>query len=105
MQSLHFSGKSQADFLEVNGRERASMFFRRGRGMEFIKAGSSFRRVHPDRSVETARVLSVASDSFGIPHVRYEVVFERAQRTVVDGPRILALSTFTDTYRERVTAA
>ncbi len=104
MHSLHFSGTSHAEYLEVNGRKRASMFFRRGKGMEFIKAGSSFRRVHPDRSVETARVLSVASDSFGIPHVRYEVVFERAQRTVVDGPRILALSTFTDTYRERVTA-
>lgn len=80
------------------------MFFRRGKGMEFIKAGSAFRRVHSEGMVETARVLSVASDSFGIPHVRYEVVFERPQRTVVDGPRILSLSTFTETYRERVTA-
>lgn len=98
------SGKGRADFLLNRGRERSSMFFRRGRDLEFIKAGVTFRRERSDRTIEFARVLSVAADAFGIPHVRYEVTFEKSFMTsrIVDGPRVLALSTFADTYQERV---
>ncbi len=101
---IHLSGKSQADYLKFRGKERTSMFFKRGKGMEFIKAGSTFRRTRDDRTVETAKIISVATDTFGIPHVRYELEFKKPSTTsyFVDGPRVLALATFTDMYQERV---
>lgn len=82
------------------------MFFRRIDIQEIVKAGATFRRERPDHTVETAKVLSVASDTFGIPHVRYELVFEKPSMCsrIVDGPRVLALSTFADTYRECISS-
>lgn len=72
--------------------------------MEYIRPGTAFRRIRPDKSVETAKVLAVVLDGMRIPHVRYEINFERPSRTSVfkDGPRILSLTSFTHTYRERV---
>jgi hypothetical protein len=89
---------------DQRGRELRSMFFRRGGSLEYITAGSSFRRIRPDM-IETAKVLSVATDSFGIPHVRFQVCFTRpAQRPMTDGPRILSLKTFAERYTERCAA-
>ncbi|MGH6619723.1 MAG: hypothetical protein ACREF6_09275 [Alphaproteobacteria bacterium] len=100
---IHLKGRSQAAFVGFRGRERASVFIKRGRDMEYIRRGMSFRRVKPDKSIETAKVLSVVMDGQQIPHVRYEINVVRPSRAAVfkDGPRILSLSTFTDTYRER----
>lgn len=100
---IHLKGRSRAAFVGFRGRERASVFIKRGRDMEFIRRGMSFRRVKPDKSVETAKILSVMLDGLHIPHVRYEINVERPSRAAVfkDGPRVLSLSTFTDTYRER----
>ena len=73
---------------------------------EQVRAGAVFRRVHPDQLVETARVLSVAPDPNGIPHVRFSVSFERARFARLDaGTRLLALASFTEFYREPVEAA
>ena len=72
--------------------------------MEYIRPGAAFRRVKPDKSIETARILAVVVDVMDIPHVRYEINLERPSRTLVfkDGPRTLSLTSFTHTYRERV---
>jgi hypothetical protein len=80
------------------------MFFKRGNGAEFVKAGTEFRRTRADKMVETATVLSIASDTFGIPHVKYELSVEKplAGQTTSEGPRVLALGAFADTYCERV---
>ena len=67
------------------GRPLNSMFFKRGRKYEYVRAGSTFRRVHRDKMVETATVISVAVDSFGIPHVQFEVSFRRPNRNFFDG--------------------
>jgi hypothetical protein len=101
--NIFLSGKSRAAFVGFRGRQRSSMFFKRGHALEYIRRGSIFQRTHADTMVETARVIGVSSDSFGIPHVRYEVRFGKSKRPVTyfDGPRTLSLSTFTDTYRER----
>ena len=101
---IHLKGRSQAAFVGFRGRERASVFIKRGRDMEFIRRGMSFRRVKPDKSIETAKVLAVVMDGLQIPHVRYEIAVEQPSRTggFKDGPRILALRTFTATYRDRV---
>lgn len=63
--------------------------------------GALFQKEHSHNLVETARVLSVANDQFGIPHVKYEVKFERPTERGLnfEGPRVLALSVFADNYR------
>ncbi len=87
------------------GRQLPSMFFKRGDQIEYIKTGSTFRCVHADRMVETAEVISVYTDTFGIPHIRYSVSFERPYRErLQDGPRILVLRSFFDHFSERVHA-
>lgn len=87
------------------GRSLRSFFFKRGKKLEYVRAGSTFQRVHNDKMVETARVLSVGTDSYGIPHVRFQVSFQRPNRNYFDGgARMLALKSFADQYRERVSA-
>ena len=51
-------------------------------------------------------MLSVGTDSYGIPHVRFQVSFSRTDRNQFDGgARMLALKSFAEQYRERVPAA
>ena len=104
MRPIQLAGKSHAAFLDFKGRRRTSTFVKSSGKMQYIRSGSQFRRTHSDSLVETARVLAVASDGSGIPHVRFEVVFEKPDgvRPYHDGPRMLALSTFATTYREHV---
>ena len=88
---------------EDKGRRLASMFFKRGRALEYVRPGSMFKRVHDDELVETAKVESVATDSYGIPHVKFKVSFSRPNRFSYDeGSRMLALRSFADRYKERV---
>ena len=83
------------------------MFFKRENRIEFVKAGSVFCRTRGDHIVETAKILSIAADCFGIPHVRYELEFRKPSATsnLSDGPRVLALATFADMYQERAGSA
>ncbi|HEY4134476.1 MAG TPA: hypothetical protein VGO34_04620 [Alphaproteobacteria bacterium] len=56
-----------------------------------------------DRTVETAQVLSLYKDTFGIPHVRYQVMFGRIDGVPHhDGPRMLSVDAFIQQYRERI---
>lgn len=73
---------------------------------ENIHEGAFFKRALSNNLIETVRVLSVGKDSFGIPHVKYEVRFERSQERgrAFEGPRVLALSVFADHYQEPVEA-
>jgi hypothetical protein len=74
--------------------------------LEAIREGSLFQRKHPHNMLETARVLSIEKDQFGIPHVKYEVKFERAQERgrAFEGPRVLALAVFADNFRQTAEA-
>ncbi len=70
---------------------------------EVVKPGSSYRRSRGDHFTETATVLDLRSDSLGIPHVRFAVAFDRPSAGRYEGGlRILALRSFIDVYRERV---
>ncbi len=91
--------------LKEGGRHLGGMFFRRGSAVEFIKPGSSFRRIHPDRLEETAKVLSVGPDASGITHVWFQIDFKRPfVDSFTDGQRVLALKSFASLYTERVAA-
>lgn len=71
-----------------------------------IESGCIYRRVRADRTVETAKVLGIHRDSFGIPHVRFEVMFGRVDGLPLqDGPRMLSVTSFIEHYRERVVRA
>lgn len=92
-------------FGQDTGRVLNSIFFRRDDRMEYVRPGSTFQRVHADDMIETARVEAVATDAYGIPHVKFRVSFRRPNRHSFDeGSRMLALKTFADRYRERVHA-
>lgn len=83
-----------------------SMFFKRGDMSEDVRPGCTFRRIHPDNLVETAKVVAVGADAHGIPHVKFQVSFARPNRgaTSEETSRMLALKTFADRYKERVPA-
>lgn len=86
------------------GQSFVSAFFGRAKRMEYVQPGTTFRRIHPDELIETAEVESVAADPYGIPHVKFKVIFSRTNRfTYEEGTRMLALRTFADRYKEQVT--
>ena len=76
------------------------MFFRRTKPSVPIEAGQSFLRRRNDDFVEVARVLGVSPDSFGIPHVRYELTVEKPQShgIYIAGTKVLSVSAFAATY-------
>ena len=75
------------------------LFARKAPDFDGIRTGAVFRRVRHDNTVETAKVIAIDKDPFGIPHVRYEVVFGRSDRApLAEGRRVLALQRFAETY-------
>ena len=67
--------------------------------------GVIFERVHPDQLFETAKVISVDTYPFGIPHVRYQIAFQRPNCSIFDeGQRMLALQSFAERYKVLVPA-
>ena len=73
---------SPCEIAAVRGHERTSLFIKRGRRSS-LKSGSIFSRKHNDSSVETARIISMRTDTFGIAHVSYEAVSRAAYRRLV----------------------
>jgi len=68
-----------------------------------VEPGSRFCRRRRDHVTETATVLELRPDPFGIPHVRFTLAFEQPSHAAVyEGMRVLALRTFVDSYPERV---
>jgi hypothetical protein len=84
------------------GHKLSSVFYRRGDLLEYIRAGASFRRVHSDRTVETAQVLGLYVDLYGIPHITFDLSIERPGRGGYKaGSRTMALKVFCENYGER----
>ena len=66
---------------------------------ELVREGSVYRIAREGNLMETATVLEIDDDSFGIPHVRYQVRIGRSDNCVFEeGPRVLALSCFAEHY-------
>ena len=66
-----------------------------------LRAGATFARLTETQITETARILCVAKDDGGIVHVRYASRLHRANRTLDQGQRTLALLSFLSRF-ERV---
>ncbi len=92
-------------FNRKEGQTLSAMLFGRDRRMDDVQPGKTFRCVHKDELVETAEVESVDADFYGIPHVKFKLIFSRSNRfSYEQGTRMLALRTFTDRYKEVVPA-
>ena len=64
-----------------------------------VKPGDCYRKPHGKGLMETATVLDLRTDTFGIPHVRFQVRFEReASEHIETALRMLALAAFRTTY-------
>lgn len=80
------------------------MFKQRPSEQVQITAGARFRHCPDTSRTSVARVIGM-SNTGGIPHVRYQLEFERAPGELeIDGPRLLCLESFTRIYREPIPA-
>jgi hypothetical protein len=88
------------------GHPLVSMFIlRRGKKVEYVRAGATYHRANAGNVEETVRITAVAVDSFGIPHVRFTVSFRRPDgKQFEGGVRMLALKAFAEQYRDRASA-
>ncbi len=66
-----------------------------------LHAGETFARLTKTQITETARILGLTEDEGGILHVRYASRLHRANRTLEEGQRTLALPSFLGRF-ERV---
>jgi hypothetical protein len=84
----------------------SSVFYKRGELLEYIRPGTSFRKTHADRTVETAEVAGLFVDPYGIPHIKFELLIERPGRQGYrPGSRTMALKKFCETYGEHRVSA
>ncbi len=85
-----------ANVIELFGR-----CFKRGPDKAAIRTGGVYRRIGANYAVETATVLDIHDDHFGIPHVKYKVTIGRSDRSSFwDCKRVLALQSFAELYGE-----
>ncbi len=66
-----------------------------------LHAGATFARLTKTQITETARILALTEDEGGILHVHYASRLHRANRTLEEGQRTLALPSFLGRF-ERV---
>jgi hypothetical protein len=87
----------------LNGKEFAARFWRRPETPTDIQPGNRYCRKRRDNVTETATVLELRPDPFGIPHVRFTLAFEQPSLGCVsETRRVLALTSFVENYSERV---
>jgi hypothetical protein len=68
-----------------------------------VKAGDRFCRRRRDQVLETASVLELRSEPLGIPHVLFDLTFEKpAIGQVEGGKRVLSLDSFIEAYHDRI---
>ena len=76
--------------------------FRRG-VFEAVQPGRQFRPLVAGIMVSTARVLTIGPDSYGIPHVHFEITMAApSSRHVVHELRVLSLERFATLYPQPV---
>ena len=79
-----------------------NLWFKNGNRGKEIKIGSVFRHRLSGDVVETAKVLDVAEDSLGIPHVTYDLMVEKARYSSYTDRRTLGLQSFYERFEEAV---
>ena len=70
-----------------------------------LHAGETFARLTETQITETARILGLTKDEGGILHVHYNSRLHRADRTLDEGQRTLALPSFLGRFEKVVQRA
>ncbi len=87
--------------------DRLSGWFTPGAGAPIgqtdLHAGETFARMTKTQITETARILGLTEDEGGILHVRYTSRLHRANRTLDEGQRTLALPSFLGRFEKVAT--
>ncbi len=68
-----------------------------------LDSGASFQRARAFDIIETAKIIAVASDAVGIPHVRYSLKVA-GPRAAIEEQRTLSLESFRRLYPQPVPA-
>lgn len=66
--------------------------------------GAIFRNVRRGNIIETAKVLDIAPDSMGVPHVHFSFSVQSAHQEGVEEHRTLGLATFAEKFAGVVAA-
>ena len=91
--------------MATRGLKIVGWFSREERRSKELAPGAVFRKVRPDNLVETAKVLALTKDGYGIPHVRYDLTFEGPTHLRFgEGERLLSVASFNERFPERVPA-
>ena len=64
--------------------------------------GSGSRKIYTTPSKRAVGWLDLKPDGAGIPHVKFEVTFERRMERLETAMRVLALQSFVESYPHRV---
>jgi hypothetical protein len=63
-----------------------------------VKVGAIFRNVRRGNIIETAKVLDIAPDSMGVPHVHYSLSIQSRHQEGVEEQRTLGLASFAEKF-------
>ena len=77
-------------------------FIKFKRDADEVKVGHMYRHVNAHRVVETAKVINVKEDTFGIPHVHFAISVDGDTSTGFEDYRTLGISSFSERYCEAV---
>ncbi|MCH9851996.1 MAG: hypothetical protein K0U45_00665 [Alphaproteobacteria bacterium] len=107
MTYLSLTGKSKAKYLDLNKR-RPSIIIKRHRKngrkiFDYIRIGSTFNRTRGDKAVEYVHITGLSTDSFGIPHIRYDAHSRATFATSknYDGSKMLSLPAFINMFHHK----
>jgi hypothetical protein len=67
-----------------------------------IEPGALYGHMSGGRSVELARIIDVATDEFGIRHVRFHLGYRYQHKIMEAGERTLAMHSFTARFTRRL---
>jgi hypothetical protein len=70
-----------------------------------IEPGALYGHMSSGRSVELARIIDVATDEFGIRHVRFQLGYRYQYKIMEAGERTLAMPSFTARFTRRLDSA
>ncbi|MEA1673945.1 hypothetical protein [Nitrospirillum sp. BR 11163] len=76
--------------------------FRRSRLDDPLQVGAQYRRIVSGSVTETAEVLTITTDSFHIPHVRFMVRNNLPEGSCAPDQRTLSAESFSRLFNERV---
>ena len=77
-------------------------WFKTGSSPDDVKVGAEFRKSRRGNIIEIAKVLEIAPDCMGVPHVHYKVSIQSAHHECFEEQRTLGLASFAERFAKVV---